>query len=640
MILVPLDAASQTARPTRNAHPETPMSHPEIYIENQNIVRFDSGGLNYAGKPNQHYVCSFDELMSREGNCSTIPVDPIRGTAVFTTHVGKGIVGNKPTCVAGSGTGMCEYITEWGIWRFNSGELAKSTISPDRLDWIKSTPSQGAAKALVATNSAPGDMMAHAIQVIDLAGARSGGDEGDMLIRGGFRDWSSTSRGWIPDNIQIQIPENRSHVQFSPIIKGNRQLHWNVIGPDRMIIFPEVDSIPITISKEGWNPKPGYVGGVRPEGGAIWKLETPLPRLLKSRNQPNGIPRTDYCLTMDATEYNTVGGKEKHYLQVAETPDEHTVITNYVRKGGNSGMPSQYINGYESIDTAVNKGINHGELVPCSVLRSISFPDTDIPNTAEDRVYFKLNNVNTSAIQEGAFEIEPMTEVEIPYLTEYKIPASGMYSLQAYTVVIDQRLGSAGEVSAYMAHTSGQPDSRAANMGMFIGGNVPQTRKDAGFPYSFKTGIELRDTRTPLVILNSSGTGNKKPIAVLGAQNSSYINHSQINYIQPTDGTSEAVFNTPVGKDNYVVMVRVGDGEPNPKTCTRPGLERYYQLDTNTEWICNSEKEFFVPSRPTTTTTSCELTECEKADINGDGVVGGPDFVFFVSNFGSVCSAQ
>jgi len=642
LVLIPIDAASATPT-TRNSHPEDPMIHPELYFENHNSVRFDSGGTNYAGAPNQQYVCSFDELMSREGNCSTIPVDPVRGTAVFTTNVAKGVVGNKPTCVAGTGTGLCEYVTEWGAWRFTPGKwgLSKVTMSPERLDWYKATPAQGAAKGMIATNAAPGDMMAHAVVVHDLAGARSAGDEGDMLVRGAFRDFWATAPGWVPNDIHTQIPENRSHVPFSPIIKGNRQQHWNAIGPDRMIIFPELNVIPITIEKDGYNPKPGYMENPPlPQGGAVWKLETPLPRILKSRSLPNGISRTDYCLTMDAAEYDAIGGKENQYLQVASTPDEYTLVTNFVRQGVNRGMPRQYINGYELIDSAVNKGINTGRLVPCSVLRTVEFPDTDSPVSLESIVNFKFNNANIAAIQEGVFEIEPMTEVEIPYLTEYRIPASGMYSLQAYTVVIDQRLGSGGEVSAYMAHTAPFPDSRAAHMGMYIGGSVPQTRKDAGYPYTFKKGIEMRDTETPLTLHNPSITGtDKRPIAVLGALNSTYVNHSQINYIQPTDGASEVVFDAPVGKDNYVVMVRVGDGEPNPKTCTRPGLERYYQLDTNTEWICNSEKEFFVPSR-SSTTTSCELTECEKADINGDGAVGGPDFTLFISNFGSVCSAQ
>jgi hypothetical protein len=178
-----------------------------------------------------------------------------------------------------------------------------------------------------------------------------------------------------------------------------------------------------------------------------------------------------------------------------------------------------------------------------------------------------------------------------------------MYSLQAYTVVIDQRLGAAGEVSAYMAHTAAYPYSRAATMGLYVGGNIPQTRKDAGYPYSFKTGVELKDTKQPLVFNNPSTTTPKRPIAILGAQNSTYTNHSQINYIQPIDGFSDAVFDTPVGRDNYVVMVRVGEGEPNPKTCTRPGLERYYQLDEDTEWICNSNKEFIDSGKSDTPKT-------------------------------------
>jgi len=245
-------------------------------------------------------------------------------------------------------------------------------------------------------------------------------------------------------------------------------------------------------------------------------------------------------------------------------------------------------------------------LVPCSVLRSVDFPDTALDPDEESRIQIALGNKDMPALQEGVFEIEPMTELKIPYLTEYKIPASGMYSLQAYTVVIDQRLGSAGEVSAYMAHTAGSPDSRAATMGLFVGGNVPQTRKDAGFPYSFKTGVELRDTRAPLVIHNPStaNASGKRPFAILGAQDSSYTNHAEINYVQPSDGASEAVFDTPVGKDNFVVMVRVGEGEPNPKSCTRPGLERYYQLNTNTEWICNSDREFFAPLEA----SSCEAS--------------------------------
>ena len=152
------------------------MIHPELYNEDNDVVRTDSGGQNYAGPHNQYYVCTFEELTSRAGNCSTIPGEPERGTAVFTSNVTRG-GSERPYCVAGSGTGMCEYLTEWGDWRFTPGNLSKTTISPDRLDWFKATPSQGAGKALVATNSAPGDMMAHVVNVIDLAGARSAGDE-------------------------------------------------------------------------------------------------------------------------------------------------------------------------------------------------------------------------------------------------------------------------------------------------------------------------------------------------------------------------------------------------------------------------------------------------------------------------------
>ena len=461
-------------------------------------------------------------------------------------------------------------------------------MSQTRIDWVKSTPTQAAATAVSVTNAAPGDMMAQVVSLFDVAGAHSGGDEGNMLFRGQFRDWSATPHGALSTDIATQDPSDLTYSAFQPIVLGNRQLHWTTAGPSRLIVFPDLPVIPISVEKSGYNPKPD-----RANGGAVWKLSKPLPQLLKSRKQPNNISRTDYCLSLNANEYRSMYGPERQFIQVASTPDENTLITNFIRKGVNIGMPTWYINGFSIIDSAVTKGDHtEGFLIPCSVVKTVVYPDTSTDEYETVRIT-NNNGIIVQAPKEGQFIIEPMTEVDLPKDTSYRIPAGGMYSLQALKIVVDQRLGSGGEVNGIMMYASGNKDARPGDVGYYVGG-MGKLMDDRlkHYPYYWRKGIELRDTQYPITVLNPVLTTDKRPLAVLGALNTSYVDHIQLNYNQPKEGLSEVVFDPPPGKNNYVVTVTVGEGEPSPKTCSRPGIERYYQTDTDSEWICSSENKF------------------------------------------------
>ncbi len=588
---VAISANAQTAKVPGNL-PDKPLINGEYFIESSMVSRLNGGGVNVGGVMDQIFSCTYHQLINRQGNCSIIPEIPDRGNPVYTKDVSKGPNGE---CQEGVGTGICEYIPEWNIWRYASEDVSKSTFSNNRIDWFKNTPTQAAAQALSVTNAAPGDMMAQVISLFDLAGARSKNDEGDMLIRGQFRDWGYTPYGLVSGKIEPQNPDNLTYSSFDPIVFGERQLHWSSIGPSRLIIFLGLDYIPIEVEKQGTNP---YLD--EENGGAIWKLSEPLPKSLRTRNQPNGMSRTDYCLTLNANEYQSMVGPERQFLQVAKVLDQKTIVTNFVRDGKNLGIPSWYVNGYKTVDEAVSLG-NHtsGLLIPCSVIRRVVFPDTSTENF--EMVQYTLSDesleesqLTGEAPKEGTLIIEPMTEIEIPEFTQYRIPASGMYSQQSIKFMLDQRLGSGGDNNGFMVVTESNEDSRPGTIGLFVGssdGIIPQTRKNAGYPYSWEKGLDLQDIKHPIVIHNSA-LGKKKPAFLFGAADSDESSDIlYFNYNQPED-FSEVVLDPPPGMDNYIVTVTIGEGEPSPKTCSRPGIERYYQTDTDSEWICSSNNQF------------------------------------------------
>jgi len=560
------------------------MINSEMFIEESTVSRVDQGGVNTAGRDDQQYVCTFTELIQRAGNCSIIPDEPTRGTPVYTKGVQPGSDGR---CEPGAGEGLCEYVPEWDGWKFTRGDLSKTTISHDRLDWFKATPGQAAARALVVTNTAPGDMMAQVVTSIDLVGAHSAGDEGNMLLRGHFRDWSATPHGLTSTRIDTKAVSDQAPSSFTPMLLGNRQLHWATAGPSRLMVFPELETIRISVERAGYNPKPDFVNG-----GATWKLAKPLPRLLRSRRQPNGMLRTDFCLSLDANEYRSTYGPERQFLQVSETPDKRTLVTNFVRQGQDKGVPKWFVNGYATVDAAVTDGHTEGELVPCSVIKAVRYPDTAAKEYELEFVTTPSGN-RGQAVVEGEFVLEPMTEVDIPSGAVYRIPAAGMYSLQALKLVVDQRLGAGGESNGIMMFAGGSKDSRPGDVAYFAGGvgRLPEVRMDV-YPYFWEKGIELRDAKYPINVHNPSLETPRRPLAVLGALNATYRDHIQFSYNQPTEGLSEVVLDPPPGRDHYLVTVRVGKGAPSPKACTRPGIERYYQLDTDSEWICSASKEF------------------------------------------------
>ena len=99
-----------------------------------------------------------------------------------------------------------------------------------------------------------------------------------------------------------------------------------------------------------------------------------------------------------------------------------------------------------------------------------------------------------------------------------------------------------------------------------------------------------------------------------------------LHVLGPEGNTEDVVY--PIGDPNlgrhglvYGVFLEVEPGE----TCV--AVSRYGEGDT---WSDSSRTQCFQHDEP-------ELSACRRADLNQDGIVGGPDWTLFASSFGARC---
>ena len=514
--------------------PSGEWSHP---VQERLVLR---RGTRNAGWNAQEWVCTWEELRSRQGACAQLPSDSKleRNQAVFVTDaVSAG--GDCRGESSGPG-GLCLYAGS-GNWRYLHPHGSKNPAGAYYSHFVKSAEAQGNHVALKSVNAAQGDLSSVAILNVDLVGAQAGGDEGQQGLYVLLRD---TLPGFVPTG-QNDWPIGPGDTGFFAKLTSSKELHDEQATPRRLLVWHEAPRIPFDVAVAGRNPAPRP-----PDGGATWVLEEPLPfeTLPGSLTGQFGIERTDWCATLDGTRHS---GDEFNYLLVSRFDGPRQFTTHRLHQGQNVGIPdNHYVNGYATTDLAVNDGQGRGHLIPCALVAGYD------PVKQE-------------------FSIAPVVDSEFGEWA-YKLPAMGTSQAWGAKFTIDNRLGSSGARTGVLINALDRAGMRPGTNGLSIAGHWENAI------VSYDSDVMLIDTHH----------GRPKPVytfAELRGRSTSRDHQIKIVYEEPMgDGVAELRLPHVQGQSAFAVS-SAGRGAPRG-SCEVPGIQRYYDLSADQEWICRRDR--------------------------------------------------
>jgi len=527
-LLVALTATAQDSR-VENYRPKGRITAPNWIYPHQFNVRLLDGGRNTAGEA-QLYACSRAELAARKGGCATLPRD-------------RKLDYGTPVRITGEpGDPGVVWLGADGGWTPRSRAFAKTTQGLLRARYVKQSPGQGAMISLEGVNAAQGDMMGIALDLRDPIGGQAGGDEGLMPLAIYMRDHDAVGKG---SSLQRLKPGSD---RFLTHPTSGKPQHDDQAGGRRLLIWHDGPRIPFRLMKQGHNPKPNP-----PKGGATWKLEAPLAfpdgRLPATASDTFAHERTDWCATLDATAYQ-LEGTQYNYVLVSRFQGSRMFTTHRIAQGSNAGVyENGYVRGFRAVDHAVDAGHGAGHLIPCSLV------------TGYDGV-------------KQEFAIAPVIDSAIPDGSSYSIPSMGTMGPEGIKVSYDFKLGTGGARTGILVNTLPGPDNRMGDRAFVSAGHWREAFT------SFDAEVMLHDfhPRHPkdayvLAQLRGSSTWKGHEIEVW--------------YPEPKDRGRASVELPHVPGNSAFVLVERGNGPPESK-CHEPGLQRYYDLSTDRDYICAS----------------------------------------------------
>lgn len=499
-------------------------------------------GTRNIGWNAQEWVCNWEELESRTGACAYLPArsDLERRQTVFVTDAVSedGACSSSPE---GKGA-VCIFEGSDG-WRFLHPHGSKNPAGTYRSRFVKAAEAQGNHVSLSSVNVAQGDMSTLAIQNTDLVGAQTGGDEGQQGIYVLLQD---TMPGFIPTG-RNDWPIGSGDTGFFAELTSNKPLHDEQAAPRRLLVWYEQPKIPFQAAIAGQNPKPNP-----PDGGATWILEDPLPfeTLPQSITAHFGIERTDWCATLDGTRHS---GDEFNYLLVSRFDGPRQFTTHRLHQGQNVGIPdNHYVNGYATSDLAVNDGKGAGHLIPCSLVSGYD------PVKQE-------------------FSIAPVVGIDIGEWA-YKLPAMGVTIAYGASFTIANQLGSSGARTGVIVRALDLEGMRPGTNGLSLSGHWENAI------VSYDSDVMLVDTHY----------GRPKPaytFAELRGRSTSKDHGIAIVYEEPMGKGSAEIWVPHVSGQSTFAVSSAGKGAPRG-ACEAPGVQRYYDLDSNKEWICRADRSW------------------------------------------------
>ena len=507
--------------------------HPGWAYPHNFSVRMIDGGRNSAREA-QLFSCTMAELESRSGRCAALPPD-----SKIEYGMPVRIDDTRPHRIA-------EYLGRAEGWRVRDGDLAKTLQGIANLRYVKRSPGQGAIVAMKGINSAQGDFMGLAIQMNDAAGGQAGGDEGMMPIMVYMRDHDYAATGRTTARLEPGSQEFRAH------LTSNRVMHDDQAAPRRLLIWTEGPRIPFEVAVPGHNPKPRP-----PTGGASWKLSSTLA--FGGRGLPATTldvfahERTDWCATLDATAYQSYG-TQYNYVLVSRFDGPREFTTHRLLQGQNFGLyENEYVRGYAAVDHAVGAGHTRGHLIPCSIITGYDTPSR-------------------------LFSIAPIVDSTIERNTAYVIPSMGSMDPEGIKVTYDFKLGTGGKRTGIMVNTIRGPDNRRGDRAFLSSG-----RWQEGF-VSFDSEVMLHDYHPEF-------PESEYVFAQLRGSSSWNGHEIQIWYPEPKDRGRARIELPHVPGDSAFVLVTRGHGPPEGP-CSEPGLQRYYDLTQDLDYVCSSKKKW------------------------------------------------
>lgn len=507
--------------------------HPGWAYPHEFNVRMVGGGRNAANEA-QTFTCSLEELEARKGRCSELPRDR------------KLEYGYPVRIEDANGSQMAEYLGGDLGWRIRPGTLAKSTQGLARIKYVKRSPGQGAIVSVRGVNSAQGDFMGLALDMNDLAGGQAGGDEGFMPLSIYMRDHLGRAAGSTIQRLRAGARTFRANPT------GGVAEHDDQAAPRRLLVWTDGPRIAFDVSKKGHNPKPRP-----PKLGARWVLDSELAfpdgDLPATAVDVFGHERTDWCATLDATAYSDGSSDQKayNYVLVSRFESSRRFVTHRLLQGQNAGIyENEYVRGFAAVDHAVNAGNTRGHLLPCSIITGY---DTG----------------------QREFSIAPLIGISLAPSSPYVIPSMGSMGPEGIKVTYAFKLGTGGARTGIMANTLVGPDNRGGDRAFVAAGHWGEAFT------SFDSDAMLHDyhPRYP---------APKYVFARLRGSSSWDGHELQVWYPEP-NGRGQARVQLPhYPGDSAFVLVSRGNGPPDGD-CIEPGLQRYYDLSADREYICSSK---------------------------------------------------
>jgi hypothetical protein len=507
--------------------------HPNWAYPHRFNVRMIEGGWNVAREA-QLYSCSLEELTGRKGRCAALPRD-------------RDLPYGLPVRIDGvDPPQLAEWMGMRDGWRVRDYALAKTTQGLARGRYVKRSPGQGLILSVEGVNSAQGDFMGLGLDLRDPMGAQAGGDEGFVPLMIYMRDRDMPATGTTIQSIRPGQDEFMAHLTSAPTH------HDDQAAPRRLLVWTDGPRIPFRVSAEGHNPKPSP-----PLGGARWQLEAPLAfpdgQLPGSTRDVFALERTDWCATLDATRYQDQGA-QYNYVLVSRFDSPRRFTTHRLAQGQNVGLYERdYVRGYVAVDHAVNAGHRAGHLLPCSII------------TGYD-----------DARRE--FSVAPVIDTKLPAGSAYSIPSMGTMVSYGIKVIQDFRLGTSTRRTGVLVTTVPGEEVQAGDQAFVAAGH-------------WREAFTAHDADAMLHDFHPARRADDYVFARLRGSSSWNGHEIEVWYPEP-NGHGRARVEIPhVPGETGLVLVTRGKGAPKGK-CVEPGLQRYYDLSSDEDYVCSSRLEW------------------------------------------------